>query len=381
MRKLGFVVFTFVAAGLGIMAGLEADRYLNPAKAVEAPMAQSVGTSEVRPVSLGSTSALSVDFRDAVKKVVPAVVSVDKRERVRRFFFSDETELVPTGTGSGVIISKDGHVLTNFHVVANAAQLTVRLADGRTVPAEYVGGDRRADLALLKVKLDNLQPAILADSAKLEIGEWVIAVGNPLGYSNTVSVGVVSSLKRSLPTGRDSWLVDSIQTDAAINSGNSGGALANALGEVVGINTAIATNTGGSVGIGFAIPINRAKRVVDDILKFGRVRYGSAGLTPYPDSGVLRDRGARAAITEATGAEPPTEGILVSEIDDSGPAAQAGITRLDVILSIDGVKVLDPSQYSKIFQDKKPGDVIQVRFWSAGREKTARLTLVDLGGS
>lgn len=370
------------ASALGVLVGLEGDRFLNPAKAQ--------GSAPVEPPASGIQQAsfdgdvaapgAPIDFRGAVKKLMPAVVSVDKRERVRRFFFSEDTELVPTGTGSGVILSKDGHIVTNFHVVSNAASVMVRLSDGRSFPAQLIGGDSRADLALLKIDAPNLVPAEMADSASLEMGEWVIAVGNPLGYSNTVSVGVVSNLNRSLPTGRDSWLVDSIQTDAAINSGNSGGALANTKGQVVGINSAIATNTGGSVGIGFAIPSNRVKRVVDDLLKFGRVRYGSPGLAVYQEQALLEDPRTRATLEEYVGAAPPSAGLVVKLVDPEGPAGRAGFRQLDVLLSIDGVKLTDPSQYAKLFMNKKPGDKVKVSYWRAGRTGEATLALEDLPG-
>ena len=181
-----------------------------------------------------------------------------------------------TGQGSGVILSKNGIIVTNNHVVevpndpehAIVEQVKVRLQDKRVFTAKVVGRDRRADLAVLKIEATDLQPIEVGDSSKLEIGQWVVAVGNPLGFDNTVSVGVVSSLGRSLGL-ENSFLLDGIQTDAAINPGNSGGALTDAAGQLVGINAAIASGNGGSVDIGFAIPVNTVRRVVDQILKFG----------------------------------------------------------------------------------------------------------------
>ena len=203
----------------------------------------------------------------------------------------------------------------------------LRLSDGRSFPAQLIGGDSRADLALLKIDAPNLVPAEMADSASLEMGEWVIAVGNPLGYSNTVSVGVVSNLNRSLPTGRDSWLVDSIQTDAAINSGNSGGALANTKGQVVGINSAIATNTGGSVGIGFAIPSNRVKRVVDEITAAGGTAHGiPADLT--------RDEESRRIVWDTVSRFKGLD-FVWNHVGHPGPAAVEGIDMNAFDLAVD----------------------------------------------
>ena len=367
----------YVAAGLcvfgAVFAALQFDRWLDRRKT--AAGFEGLDKLAVSSVKFDGGTAF-VDFRSAVRKVLPSIVSVDKSQRVRRFFYSDETEMRQTSTGSGVIISKDGYVLTNNHVVQDADQVTVRLGDKQSFVAKVVGADPRSDLAVLKINGSNFVAAELADSSKLEIGEWVIAIGNPLGFSNTVSVGVVSSLNRTLPT-EESLLVDAIQTDAAINQGNSGGALTNAMGQVVGINSAIATPSGGSVGLGFAIPVNRAKRVVDEILKFGRVKYGWSGLRIY-QNGTLANTGLRDQLAQEVGANPPDRGLVIIRVSSNSAAEKAGVKNLDVILQVDGQTMDEPIDFFKAMADKKPGDVVRLNLWSAGATKTVSVTLEDL---
>lgn len=370
MKKLLLGLGIGAAVFTGAFLALRADRALE-----DRYVAETAGNwPEVRPASLDAGSA-PADFRAAVKKVLPSVVSVDKSERIRRFF-SNEVELRQTGTGSGVIISKDGYILTNNHVVQGADLVKVRLSDKRSFDAKVVGTDPRSDLAVLKINAPNLVAAEMADSSKLEIGEWVIAVGNPLGFSNTVSVGVVSSLNRTLPT-QESILVNSIQTDAAINQGNSGGALANASGQVVGINSAIASNSGGSIGLGFSIPINRAKQVVEDILKFGRVRYGWLGVSIYRE-GTLADPSVREALTQEFGQTPPAKGLLVTRVLSTSPAAKSGIQQYDIITALDGKELSDPVDYYTIMTDKRPGDTVRLNVWSRGTSKDVTVKLEDL---
>jgi len=308
---------------------------------------------------------------------MPAVVSIDKSEAWRDMW-SDRVSLVNTGTGSGVIISPEGHILTNNHVIEGAATITVRLADGRSFEAKLIGTDPRTDLAVVKVEGNNLPVAELADSSKLEVGSWVMAAGNPLGYANTLSVGIVSSLNRSLQAGREgTLLVDAIQTDASINSGNSGGPLTNDRGQVVGINTAIASPTGGSVGIGFAVPINRAKQVVAELIKFGRVRYGYSGFIVVNSPEVLRDPRARRYIQQQVGTAPPETGLVVSRLDPAGPSAKAGLKPLDVIQKADGRAMSDPSDLLKLLLEKKVGDSLKLDVWSAGETRTVNISLSD----
>lgn len=373
MRKIGIFSLIFFSCMLGVLAAFQIDHYMNRPK-VEKTSFDALHT--VTPVSFDTAQPGPVDFRSAAKKIMPSVVSVDRRERVRDIF-TDTVQVIPSGTGSGVVISSDGYVLTNNHVVSGADYVQVRLVDQRSFPAKVIGTDPRSDIAVIKINAKDLTPAEIGDSDKLEVGQWVIAVGNPLGYSNTVSVGVVSSLKRTLAAGESgTLLIDTIQTDAAINGGNSGGALSDAGGRVVGINSAIASNNGGSIGIGFSIPINRAKRAVDDILKYGHVRYGSPGFDVYQAS--LQDARIREDIQQALGAAPPSNGLIVNNVDPTGPAGKAGIKRLDIVVSVDGAAVSDPTEFVKMFADKRPGDSVAIKVWSSGKTETKKLLLQDL---
>jgi S1-C subfamily serine protease len=369
MRKLGMLALLAVVAGLGAFGGYKLSA-----------MPGQIGSALSWHVA-GAHDSVAVpapppDFRGAAKRIMPSVVSVDRLERVQNFW-SDEVSVTPTATGSGVIVSPDGYILTNNHVVEQADSVQVRLADQRQYEAKVVGTDPRSDIAVLKIDAKNLKEAEIGSSSKLEVGEWVLAVGNPLGYANTVSVGVVSSLKRTLATDEDALLIDTIQTDAAINQGNSGGALANSQGQLVGINSAIASPNGGSIGIGFAIPIDRARRVADDIVRYGRARYGELGLVVFSRPGLLQSERVRQEIADRVGATPPKTGVLVRQVMADSAARQAGIEPLDVLLEIDGHALPDPVTYSIVMADMHPKQRVKIRFWSKGREKTAETTLQD----
>jgi serine protease Do len=356
----------------GVLAALQVDRWFRvkdqgPSIILnEAPIVP-VQAPAVRP---------GFDFSAAARKVIPSVVSVDNLVAGRTFF--GESVVQKRSSGSGVIISRDGYILTNAHVVDGATQVRVRLADKRSLNARLIGEDPRSDLALLKVEATGLTPATYGDARVLRPGEWVMAVGSPLGYDSTVSVGVVSSLGRSLPT-ESTLLVDTIQTDAAINQGNSGGALTNAQGDLVGINTAIASPTGGSVGIGFAIPIDHARRVVQDLIKYGRARYGILGVSLDQRDNILQVPRARQELMELTGSasEPPSSGLLITRVTQGGPAARAGIQRLDVIMEVDGRPIQTSADYQRIVISKKPGDSLRVKVWGRGTVRTLTLTLAD----
>ncbi len=317
------------------------------------------------------------DFRAAAKKARPSVVAVDRYQRVTRGMFNEQGTDQQSGTGSGVIVSADGTIVTNAHVIngiGNDGRVMVRLADKRSFPAKVLGADPRSDLAVIKIEAPNLVPMELGDSGSVEVGQWVLAVGNPLGFDNTVSVGVVSSLKRNLPVG-EQGLVGAIQTDAAINPGNSGGALCDAQGRLIGINSAIATNNQGSIGIGFAIPIDRVKKITSDIVKYGEPRYASLGVSylPYP----LESPQVRAGFAEQMGREDfPTSGVIVRAT--TGAAQAAGITEWDVLTKIDGTDIRSSLELNSALLDKKPGDKVAVEFWSKGEKKSATVTLQEL---
>jgi len=322
-------------------------------------------------------AATPFDFRASAKKVTPSVVSVDQFRQMRRGFMDEDgTVEREVGQGSGVILSTDGIIVTNNHVVEGADRVSVHLSDGRTLDAKVLGTDPRSDLAVIRVQAKDLTPIETGDSAAVEVGQWVLAVGNPLGFANTVSVGVVSSLKRDLPVG-EQGLVNAIQTDAAINPGNSGGALCDAQGRLIGINSAIASGTGQSVGIGFSIPVDRVKTVVQDIVKYGYARYAGLGVAFDRQEGILAYPEARQQLTQLSGgANPPAKGLVV--IEAPGAAGKAGIAKWDVITSVGGQAVNGMFDINKVLMGKKPGEAIKVGFWSKGENKTVSVTLQEL---
>jgi serine protease Do len=369
-RALGF--FGIVCAiFVGVFAALRLQDYLRSRPSGSLPVFQ-LNENRLVPTLQGTNGQVGFDFRSAVKKVLPSVVSVDRLDRVRRGFWDEEAVITQTGGGSGVIVSNKGYILTNNHVVERAAEVHVRLHDQRSFTAEVVGTDPRSDLAVLKINAPNLVAAEMGDSSALH------AIGTPLGYANTVSAGIVSSLNRTFQTGSQTALIDSIQTDAAINQGNSGGPLTNAAGQVVGINTIIVSQTGGSVGLGFAIPINRAQKVVDDIVKYGRVRYGYLGASVYNRPGLLELPEVRRDITQAVGSEPPKGGLIVRAVNRGSAAGQAGLQQLDVLLAVDGKKLEEPIDLTKALIDKRPGERVKIQFWSKGQTKTAEVALSEL---
>jgi len=375
MRNLAIIAGIFAASLFGVLAAFQIEHFTSPKEH------QILSTDRdfpyAKPVSFGNLPAGPADFRSAAKKIMPSVVSVDQRV-ARRDFWTDQVQVATAGTGSGVIISQDGLILTNNHVISGADEIRVRTVNDKTYQAKLVGADPKADLALIRINAPDLVPATLGDSDQLEVGQWVLAVGNPLGYSNTVSAGVVSSLKRTLPTENNGLLLDAIQTDAAINMGNSGGALANDQGEVIGINSAIASLDGGSIGVGFAIPINRAKKVVHDLLQYGHVKYGDPGFTIYQR--LIQDWDVQDALRNSTSAEPPKSGLVIHAVTPNGPAASAGVHTMDVVESINGIPMNNPNAFTKFFADKKPGDRVSMKIWDAGQTRNIALSLVDAGG-
>jgi serine protease Do len=287
------------------------------------------------------------DFTRMVEENSPAVVNISSerdpqvaqgqgsRERemeefFRRFFPPDQfqrpDQREPRSLGSGFIISKDGYILTNFHVVDQADTVKVRLSDRRELDAQIVGSDQRSDLALLKVKATNLPVVRLGKSEALKVGEWVLAIGSPFGFDYSVTAGIVSAKGRSLPTARNENYVPFIQTDVAINPGNSGGPLFNLAGEVVGINSQIYSNSGGFMGVSFAIPIDVAMEVVQQLRSTGRVSRGWLGVVIQE---VNRD------LAESFGLDRP-HGALVSKVLENGPAAKGGLMEGDIITAFNG---------------------------------------------
>ncbi|MCU0317100.1 MAG: trypsin-like peptidase domain-containing protein [Fimbriimonadaceae bacterium] len=387
---------TIVAlSGLGVFGlvfgALQLDRFVRdraPAKEVNPPLVLRQEAPDVLPAQ-AAAAASGLDFRPAARRVLPSVVSIDTW-RQGEDMFTGQTMERQLGSGSGVIISRAGYVVTNNHVLqvgrsrfggrpVYADRIVVTLSDGRSIQAKLIGADPKSDLAVIQAELPNLSPIELGDSGALEVGEWVMAVGNPLGYSNTLSVGVVSNVNRPLPVQEGGLFGDAIQTDAAINQGNSGGALTNAKGQLVGINTAIASIGGGSIGIGFAIPVNRMKTVVDDIVKLGYARYGELGVGLAPRQGVLAIAENRALVRQRSGSptDPPRVGALILSINEGGAADRAGIRPLDIILGINGKPVRDLNDFRTIISPLKPDERVSLRIWSRGQERQIQATLTE----
>ncbi len=267
--------------------------------------------------------------------------------------------------GSGVLVSADGYVVTNNHVVGQSnAEVTVAIGDRRELRAKIVGVDSWTDLALLKVDATGLPVIPWGDSSKLKVAEWVMAVGNPFSLNQTVTLGVVSALGRA-GVGISTY-EDFIQTDAAINPGNSGGALINGRGELIGINTAIFSQSGGYQGIGFAVPSNLARRIVDDLKQYGEVRRGSIG---FVEVSPLTTR-----LAEELNA-PNTDGVVITQMSRSSVAYEEGLRPGDIIRSVNGQAVANTSQFVRLIADSPIGSTIRIEFLRDGRVTTVRLTV------
>ncbi len=325
------------------------------------------------------------DFTELVKDAAPGVVNISTSRVVERpdspfrgfgdqeipeifrHFFGDRLPVPPGGgrghseerqsLGSGFIISEDGYIMTNAHVVDGADQILVRLNDRRELEAALVGADEKTDVAVLKVDAGDLPTLELGDSDRLEVGEWVAAIGSPFGFDHSVTSGIVSAINRTLP--RDAY-VPFIQTDVAINPGNSGGPLFNLDGEVVGINSQIFTRSGGFMGLSFAIPINVAMDVADQLRSNGSVERGWLGVMIQPVSREL---------AESFGMDNP-EGALIADLDPEGPAAQGGLQAGDVILSVDGQPVDRSSTLPRLIGHVSPGGDVAITVLRDGERET-----------
>ena len=277
----------------------------------------------------------------------------------------EEQERRQRSLGSGVIVSEDGYILTNNHVVEGADKLTVMLTSGKKYEARNVGTDPQTDLGLIKIEAQDLPTAKLGDSDTIRVGEWVLAIGNPFGLSNTVTAGIISAKGRA--NVRLAAYEDFLQTDAAINPGNSGGALVNMEGELVGINTAIFSRSGGYQGIGFAVPVNMARRVMEDLRDTGKVTRGYLALLPQD----IDDKLAKAMNLKST------EGSLVGNVTPGGPADKAGIKRGDVITEVDGNKIKDSKQLRNVVAAVKPGSKVHITLLRDGKEMRVTAELVE----
>lgn len=329
------------------------------------------------PSELFGTSLIA----DIAEKVSPAVVAIESVQYVRarrragsgdpfldQFFghlfdddFMGHNNVIPKrGNGSGVLISPEGHLLTNEHVIADADEIQVKLNNGKSFKATIIGKDTLTDLAVLKIEADNALPHIpIGDSSTMRVGEWVIAIGNPFGLGMTVTTGVISAINRDLSVDRNRSYKDLIQTDASINPGNSGGALINSRGELIGINTAIIPY---GQGIGFAIPVNRAKRIVGDLMAYGKVKKAFLGVTVQ-----------RITPDLAKYFEIPEEGVLITDVAKDSSAEKARLAPGDVILEIDGKKIRNPSDFQEGIDDHRVGDKVSIKIFRKGKEGVAEV--------
>ncbi len=322
------------------------------------------------------------DFTELVAKNGPAVVNIAVIEKsrpatfdeggpddplhdfLRRFGMPPRGPQQPArGEGSGFIVAPDGYILTNAHVVADASEVTVRLTDRREFTAKVVGADRRTDVAVIKIAGKDLPTVHIGDPSKLRPGEWVIAIGSPFGFDNSVTAGIVSALSRSLPEGQ---YTPFIQTDAAVNPGNSGGPLFNMAGEVVGMNSQIYSRTGGYMGISFAIPIDIAIEVKDQLVKTGRVQRGRIGV-------LVQEVGQQLA--DSFGLDRP-RGAIVAQVEKGSPAAKAGVKSGDVILAVGGQPIEHSGQLSAVISQIKPGTRVELEVW---RDRASRKIEVEVG--
>ncbi|HET7832810.1 MAG TPA: DegQ family serine endoprotease [Gallionella sp.] len=352
-------------------------------------------TAAVPPrVAAGSAPPVAValpSFTALVKKEGPAVVNISSVKRVRggspfpglpemspddpffeffhRFMPRDQfpREFRSQSLGSGFIISEDGYLLTNAHVIEDADEVTVRLTDQREFKAKVVGADRRSDIAVLKIPAKGLPMVNIGDSSKLEVGEWVVAIGSPFGFTNSISQGIVSAKGRSLP-GEN--IVPFIQTDVPVNPGNSGGPLFNLNGEVVGINSQIYSRSGGYMGLSFAIPINLAIRVKDELLKHGTVTRGWLGVTIQS----VTPETAKSFRLERTG------GALIASVEKDSPADRAGLQIGDIILKFDGRELGSADDLTRAVAETAPGSSVKFQVWRNGSNKEIIVRLGESDG-
>ena len=311
------------------------------------------------------------DFVEIAKKSINTVVHVKSTSSsesdfsIEDFLFGRVQRKPQLGSGSGVIISSDGYIVTNHHVIENAENIQITSNNNQSYNAKIIGSDEQNDIALLKIEsLEELPYAVFGDSDSTQIGEWVLAVGNPFNLTSTVTAGIISAKSRSLdPTGRTTQSY--IQTDAAVNPGNSGGALINEKGELIGINTAIQTQTGSYVGYSFAVPSNIAKKVIEDILEYGIVQYGFLGVTGTSLNSL---RANELNVSD-------TEGFYINGIDKESGAKSAGVQIGDIIKDIDGIKISKFSDLKGYLNTKRPNDVVSINLKRANESKKIMVQL------
>ncbi len=375
-------MFSLLLAGIivgVILSGRATDR---PEIIARTPAANAPASAARDDQAVAVAPAAGPDFTRVAAQTVRAVTNISSVQVVRRqaspfsndpffqYFFGDQGEMfgrsrAEQSLGSGVVISPDGFIVTNNHVIGDDVQeVTVSVGDYRDVQAKIIGVDSWTDLGLLKIDATSLPVIPWGDSSKLKVAEWVLAVGNPFSLNQTVTLGIVSALGRA-NVGITQY-EDFIQTDAAINPGNSGGALINGRGELIGINTAIFSQSGGYQGIGFAVPSNLVRRVIDDLKQYGRVRRGSIGYVEViPLTGRLADE-LRA---------PKSNGVVVNQMSRDSAAYRNGLEPGDIIVSVNGTTIADPSQFVRMIADASIGSTARVEVLRDGQRSTLRIPI------
>jgi Do/DeqQ family serine protease len=379
---LGFFVSLGFVFTMGLVAGLvRSGRIPSDGGAAAAGTEQPAAAPARPPIQLAGGMP---DLTAVAQRAVSSVTNISSTQIVRtpnspfandpffRFFLNEQDDAFgyrerrAQSLGSGVIVSADGYVLTNNHVVAEGVEVTVTMPDKRELRAKVVGVDEATDIAVLKIDGASLPTMPWGDSSKLKVAEWVLAIGNPFQLNQTVTLGIVSATGRSLE-GRLANYEDFIQTDAAINPGNSGGALINARGELIGINTAIFSETGGYQGIGFAVPSNLARHVMEDLIKYGEVQRGTiSGIVMQP----LTTR-----LAEQLGA-PNTHGLVVVRMEQRSEAYAAGMRPGDIIVSFNGTLIDDWSQFSRLLSDAKIGGTVNLGLLREGKALSIKVPIV-----
>jgi Do/DeqQ family serine protease len=383
LRRL-LVVTTSIT--IGLMAGLVLTGRMRSAEVSSAaPAAESQAAAQTRTAAPAAAAAAALpDLTSIAQRAVGSVINIASTQVVRtpltndpffRYFFREDDlyrERRQQSLGSGVLVSADGYVLTNNHVVGSAgADVRVGFSDKRELRAKVIGIDPLTDLAVLKLDATNLPALGWGDSSKLRVAEWVLAIGNPFQLNQTVTLGIVSATNRRLE-GRVAQYEDFIQTDAAINPGNSGGALINARGELVGINTAIYSESGGYQGIGFAVPSNLARHVMDDIIKYGGVRRGTIR--------GIQLQAMSPQIAAELGA-PDARGVLVLAVIRASDAYAAGLRQYDVIVAFNGTSIDDASQFIRLLADAEIGSTATLTVFRDGRQRSVPVKIEQAAGT
>jgi Do/DeqQ family serine protease len=330
----------------------------------------------------GGTTMGTISYADVVSKAAPAVVTIHSQRRVRQpqqfpfmndpffrqFFGERQTQPPPEqqrqGLGSGVIIDTNGYIITNHHVIDGAEQIKVDLYDNRSLDAKLVGADPPSDLAVLKVDASNLPMLTLGDSDKMRVGDVVLAIGNPLGVGQTVTMGIISAKGRQTGLSNGSF-EDFLQTDAPINRGNSGGALVSTNSELIGINSQILSPSGGSIGLGFAVPSNMARTVVEQLINNGRVRRGQLGVTVLK---IPSEEATRLGVTQGPG-------VVVFQVQEGTGADRAGLERGDVITALNGTAISEPNTFRNQIASTPPGSEVTLTIKRNGQEQQVRARL------